>query len=87
MQLSGLRVSDHALNAAPTAGALFETLVIPQKKPKLAEGLLANEELASLPNVRISGKRIGEITRETEIGRWKVIKEELLRRNLPLQRS
>ncbi|KAF1814727.1 hypothetical protein P152DRAFT_411479 [Eremomyces bilateralis CBS 781.70] len=85
MQLSGIRVPDHSLHNAFTAGALYECLILPPKQPKLAQGLLASELLAALPNVKISGKKISEIQRETEVGRWKVIKEELRSRDLPLR--
>lgn len=56
-----------------------------QPKPKkLAEILEERDDLADLPNVRLHSKKVGPIDREIEVGRWKVIKEELEKRDLPV---
>jgi hypothetical protein len=47
-------------------------------RPKLAISLL------NLPNVKVSDKRISRVDQEKQIGRWKVIQEELEARSLPL---
>jgi hypothetical protein len=54
------------------------------KPQKLAQSLAANEQLMSLPNVKIMGRRMTPIDKEKEIGRWKIIEEELTRRGLPV---
>ena len=55
------------------------------KPKKLAEELLINEKITSLPNVRVSERKPSFVEKETEIGRWKVIEAELNRRGLPLE--
>ena len=57
---------------------------MPPKKPKLAELLGSMGEFGQLPNVRLHESKITSIDRETEVGRWKVIKEELEKRGLPV---
>lgn len=51
---------------------------------KLAELLEARSDLPNLPNVKVHAKKIGPIDREIAVGRWKVIEEELQKRNLPV---
>jgi len=45
--------------------------------------LFANEAV-DLPNVEIRERRYTPIDREKEIGRWKVIEQELEKRGLPV---
>ena len=54
------------------------------KPKKLAESLVADETLSSLPNVKIMDRRMTPIDKEKEIGRWKIIEEELTQRGLPV---
>ncbi|KAI5309248.1 hypothetical protein KEM55_003683 [Ascosphaera atra] len=54
------------------------------KPKKTADVLLADEELVSLPNVKILPKRYTPIDKEVEVGRWKIIEEELIARDLPV---
>lgn len=85
-QLTGHRIPDHELGGLSTLGRLarfLEKASAPKPK-KLAEVLLADERLTSLPNVKISARKVGSIDRERESGRWKVIEEELVRRRLPV---
>jgi hypothetical protein len=66
---------------------MFVHLWKPKKPKKTAEALLANENLASLPNVKIADHRVTFVHREKEVGRWKVIEEELRERDIqPLGR-
>jgi hypothetical protein len=51
---------------------------------KLAKMLLADKELAALPNVHIFTRKQSPFDHDKEIGRLKLIKEELAKRNLPL---
>ena len=53
------------------------------KPKKVADILAADTELTSLPNVKIYNKKQTSIHHEIEIGRLKVIEEELLARGLP----
>lgn len=56
-----------------------------QPKPqKLAEALERRNDLQQLGNVKIHSRKIGPIEKETAVGRWKVIEEELTKRGLPV---
>jgi len=41
----------------------------------------------SVPNVSVYSKRQTPIDKEQQIGRWKIIEEELIRRDLPVTGS
>lgn len=61
------------------------TTLFQQRKPSsLADELLAKPEVTKLPNVRVHSRKVGPIDKEIEIGRWKVIEEELKKRDLPV---
>ncbi|QSZ30990.1 hypothetical protein DSL72_000551 [Monilinia vaccinii-corymbosi] len=77
MQLTGVRIPDNIINSSSTAGKLLQNLIIPPKPPTLKEALDQEEELLSLPNVRVFGRRITVIDKERDIGRLKVIREQL----------
>lgn len=68
----------------PSRLANFLSEVSKPKPKKLAEHLLKDKRLTSLPNVKIMDRRYTPIDKEKEIGRWKVIEEELTRRGLPV---
>jgi hypothetical protein len=54
-------------------------------KPKnLAETLATKTDLASLPNVKIMGRRETPVDKEMAVGRWKVIEAELRSKGLPV---
>lgn len=76
---------DSSLAKAATVAALFDLFWKPPKPGKLAEKLAVADTLASLPNVKLVSRRVGYIDKEKEIGRWKVIEQELLDRGLPLR--
>lgn len=84
MQLTGVRIPDHAITDINTAKALVGHLVKKPKPKKLAESLLVNERLTALPNLQIFDRRYTPIDREKEVGRWKLIEKELQRRGLPV---
>ncbi|KAF4983919.1 hypothetical protein FZEAL_796 [Fusarium zealandicum] len=84
-QLTGRLIPDVKLGAARTAQHLLTLTVNPTKRSKkLAEVLEARNDLPSLPNVAVHSKKIGPIDREIAVGRWKVIEEELRKRDLPV---
>lgn len=84
-QLTGNLVSDAKLGAARTVKNIL-TVAAKQPKPtKLAEILETKTDLGELANVRIHSKKIGPIYKEIEVGRWKVIEEELKKRGLPVK--
>ncbi|KAK2765214.1 hypothetical protein FQN54_008913 [Arachnomyces sp. PD_36] len=85
-QITGHRIPDNHISSLKTVSQLINQLVSASKpKPKkLAESLAADKQLQSLPNVKIAGRRMTPIDKEKEVGRWKVIEEELNRRGLPV---
>ena len=61
----------------------MEALIQKPKLAKLANKLLQDEKLASIPNLHVSPRREGMVDKEKNIGRWKVIEEVLRRRGFP----
>ena len=51
---------------------------------KLADILLQRPDLAALPNIEIFDRRHTPIDKEKEVGRWKIIEQELNRKGLPV---
>ena len=84
MQLTGRRIPDSEIEGIGSAKALLGHLVKKPKAKKLAESLLVNERLTALSNVQILDRRYTPMDREKEVGRWKVIEKELIRRSLPV---
>ncbi|KAI5303820.1 hypothetical protein KEM56_007159 [Ascosphaera pollenicola] len=84
-QLTGHYFPNPELPGLSSVGSVLKYLDrASQPKPKkLVQNLLASEDLASLPNVKISPKKVSISDKESEIGRWKIIEEELARRGLP----
>lgn len=60
------------------------TTVVQPKPKKLAHRLMEDENLTALPNLRIKDRRHTPVDREKEVGRWKIIEEELRERGLPV---
>ncbi|PBP27328.1 hypothetical protein BUE80_DR001643 [Diplocarpon rosae] len=83
MQLTGIRIPDSQLKAR-TPQQVLKHLVVPPKPRKLVEALKEKEELMTLPNVSIHKRRLTAIDKQKRLGRWKIIKQELSRRDLPL---
>lgn len=54
------------------------------KGAKIAEQLLKDEKLAAQANLLVLGRRETPVDKEKEVGRWKVIEEELRSRGLPV---
>ena len=63
---------------------MLAQLVKPPRAKKLAERLMADDLLRSLPNVTLHDRRVTPIDKEKAVGRWKVIERELLQRDLPI---
>lgn len=85
MQLTGHLLADaHLLASASTVGGLLAVLVRPPKPKKLAEELQADGALAGLPNVAVYSRRVTPIDKHKMVGRWKVIVQELEKRDLPV---
>ena len=84
MQLTGRRIPDPDISAITTSGSLAVSLGKEPKPKRIAETLVQSKEVVRLPNVQILPRRYGLIEREMEVGRWKVIQEELEKRGLPV---
>ena len=84
MQLTGRRIPDPDISAITTPKSLLVHLVKKPKPKKVAEAIKKSNEIAELPNVQTFDKRYSLIQREKEVGRWKVITEELEKRGLPV---
>lgn len=84
MQLTGIRISDSAMNSTNTVRSLLTRITQKPKPAKLFDALAERQDLVSLPNVKIFNRRITPIDREKMVGRWKIIEKELNSRGLPL---
>lgn len=82
MQLTGRRIPDPDISAINTPRSLLVHLVKKPNPKRIAEVLLNSDRVAQLPNVQVFDKRYRLKDRETEVGRWKVIEEELKERGL-----
>ncbi|KDN66256.1 hypothetical protein CSUB01_06771 [Colletotrichum sublineola] len=83
-QLTGHHVHDAKLAQVKTVADLISVIVKPPKPTKLADAVRERGELLELPNVRVHDRRVTPIDKETAVGRWKVITEELEKRGLPV---
>lgn len=84
MQLTGVRIPDPAVEGIKNSKGLLGFLVKKPKPKKLAESLMTDEMLSSLPNVKMMNRRYTPIDKEKEVGRWKVIEAELISKGLPV---
>ncbi|KAI9804835.1 MAG: hypothetical protein M1825_001203 [Sarcosagium campestre] len=75
--LTAVRIPDPVLAQLHTVGDLLDTLVAPPRPKKLADELMANPALTSLPNVTLHSRRITPVDRHIQVGRWKLIEKEL----------
>ena len=84
MQRTGIKLPDRFVQQCNTVGMLYHKLIEDDEPKKLAEQIEQDPKLAPLPNVKIHTKRISPIDKEKEVGRWKVIEQELMERGLPV---
>lgn len=82
-QLTGVRIHDAKLAQAETVGQMLSILVRPEPPKKIYDILEKSGEL-ELPNVAVHSRRYTPIDREKSVGRWKLIVEQLEKRNLPV---
>ncbi|KAK6429578.1 hypothetical protein LTR95_014274 [Oleoguttula sp. CCFEE 5521] len=86
-QLTSHRLPDAVVSTASTPIDLYHAYITKPAPKKLAQTKELNKVKVSVPNVTVYSKRRTPIDKEKEVGRWKVIEEELLRRNLPVTGS
>lgn len=83
-QLTGTRFPDPIIGKLHTPTDVIEFLTLKPRPKKLAEVLLAREDLMTLPNVEVFDRRHTPVDKEQEVGRWKIIERELVKRGLPV---
>ncbi|KAJ4303857.1 hypothetical protein N0V88_001454 [Collariella sp. IMI 366227] len=83
-QLTGHRIPDGKLAAVANIDGLLRQLVTPPKAKKLAELVEMQGVFDGLSNVRVFPRRVTPIDKEQMVGRWKIIVEELEKRELPV---
>ena len=84
MQLTGVRMSDPAIQRIHSIKDILEYLHEKPKPKKLAQALEVNKRLRELPNVQLMARRYTPIDQHQELGRWKIIVNELKERDLPI---
>lgn len=75
---------DEAINNIRSAKALLGQLCTKPEPKKLAQTLTTMRDIKTLPNVKVFDRRVTQIDRERQLGRWKVIEKELEKRGLPV---
>ncbi|KAG6028331.1 hypothetical protein E4U19_001571 [Claviceps sp. Clav32 group G5] len=83
-QTTGVLVPDARLGAARTIKHILTLAVKKPTPPKLATLLEERGVFQELPNFKLHSRKLGPIDRETAVGRWKVIEQELQKRGLPV---
>lgn len=83
-QLTGYRLSDADINNSRTVSDILAHLATPPKPRKVIEQLAQKQALFEIPNVKVYGRKVSPIDKQREVGRWKLIEEELKARGLPV---
>ncbi|KAI8628528.1 ribosomal subunit 39S-domain-containing protein [Xylariaceae sp. FL1651] len=84
-QLTGQLIPDHQLESITTVQTLLHTLKKPPKPATLTQEIQKRrQDLLELPNVTIATKRVTRGDKEKALGRFKLMQEELEKRNLPV---
>ena len=66
---------------------LYNVLITPEPPKKLARTAEMRLLSENAPNVQVHSKRQTPIHKEKAVGRWKLIEEELIARDLPVTGS
>ncbi|KAH7040979.1 uncharacterized protein B0I36DRAFT_311871 [Microdochium trichocladiopsis] len=84
-QLTGQRVPDINFGSVVSARSVLTIVQQPPKAQTLAQEIeVRRPELFSVPNITFAAKRITRGDKDKSLGRFKVIEEELKKRDLPL---
>lgn len=86
-QLTGHRVRDPVISSATSMSHLYQALKTRPEPEKLAHAKQLRKVNLDLPNVTVHDHRRTPIHKHQEVGRWKVIEEELINRGLPVTGS
>ncbi|EME77386.1 uncharacterized protein MYCFIDRAFT_83316 [Pseudocercospora fijiensis CIRAD86] len=86
IRFTGKRVPDQIISKARTAEDIFRAVQAKEPPKKLKDDPRVQELGASekLPNVKVYSQKRTSVHKEMDIGRWKVIEDELKLRNLPV---
>ena len=87
MQLTGHRIPDPVISNANTLADLHNAFKAKEKPKKLVQTEQMQRLKTELPNVTVHHRRQTPIDKEKEVGRWKVIEDELIARDLPVTGS
>lgn len=87
IQLTGARPSDFLISSATTLEGLYNAFKAKEPAKKLAQTEQMKTMNVEIPNVTVHGKKRTLITKEKAVGRWKLIEEELMNRDLPVTGS
>jgi hypothetical protein len=85
--LSGHRARDSVVSNATTMQGLYNGLKIRPESEKLWQAQELKKLDVALPNVTVHKVRQTPIHKHQQVGRWKVIEEELITRGLPVTGS
>lgn len=83
-RLTGHIIPDGKLLGIETITSLIAYLAKPPKARKLFEEIETTGVVANLPNVTVSPRRVTPVDKDISVGRWKVMKKELEKRQLPV---
>lgn len=83
-QLTGRRIPDPVISNASTVTDFYTAVKARERPQKLAETPEVQQLSEQLPNVQLHRRKRSMITKEKEIGRWKLIEAELNARDLPI---
>lgn len=83
-QLTGHRISDAKILDLDKASDLLAHVVKPPAPRSVYETIQQVGVLPNLPNVEVHEKRRTPITEAEQVGSWKIMKEILEKRNLPV---
>ncbi|KAK4620000.1 hypothetical protein CLAFUW4_11266 [Fulvia fulva] len=84
MQLTGKRIPDPDVSSATSLEDLYNAFKIKEKIKKLAQTPQLQQVSQQAPNVQVHASRRTPVHKEKEIGRWKMIEDELVLRDLPV---
>ena len=87
MQLTGHRIPDFTMSKVNTLSDLHSAFKAKEKPKKLSQTPQLQKLKVEIPNVTVHATRRTPIHKEKEVGRWKVIEDELRLRDLPVTGS
>ncbi|KAK5132822.1 hypothetical protein LTR08_008623 [Meristemomyces frigidus] len=87
LQITGRRLPDPVISKSPTLAHLYHALLAKPKPKRLAQTPQLKRLNINIPNATVHAGRQTPIHKDKEVGRWKVIENELINRGLPVTGS